>query len=82
MATRPAARYWRAFTSFSGVTTAGLESVDLKPWLLRKKTELLKVLDYPDIPLHANDLESDMRTLVTKREIFGGTMSRMAVLHQ
>lgn len=55
----------------------GYEAPDkLLARLLRRKTELLKVLDHPDIPLHTNAAENDLRTLVTKRNIFGGTMSR------
>ena len=34
------------------------------------------VLDHPDIPLHTNASENDLRTHVTKRKISGGTMSR------
>jgi hypothetical protein len=44
--------------------------------LHRRKDELLKVLDHPDIPLHTNASENDLRTFVTKRKISGGTMSR------
>ncbi|WP_168282813.1 IS66 family transposase [Rhizobium leguminosarum] len=44
--------------------------------LHRRKNELLKVLDYPQTPLHTNASENDLRTFVTKRKISGGTMSR------
>ncbi|MEK1891339.1 MAG: transposase [Phyllobacterium sp.] len=44
--------------------------------LHRRKDELLKVLDHPEIPLHTNASENDLRTVVTKRKISGGTMSR------
>lgn len=44
--------------------------------LHRRKSELLKVLEHPDIPLHTNASESALRTFVTKRKISGGTMSR------
>jgi hypothetical protein len=44
--------------------------------LHRRKDELLKVLDYPQTPLHTNASENDLRTFVTKRKISGGTMSR------
>ena len=40
------------------------------------RTELLKVLDHPEIPLHTNASENDLRSFVTKRKISGGTMSR------
>jgi hypothetical protein len=37
------------------------------------KAELLMVLDRPDIPLHTNGSENDIRCQVTKRQISGGT---------
>ena len=39
------------------------------------KAELLKVLDHPEIPLHTNGSENDIRCHVTKRKISGGTRS-------
>jgi len=33
------------------------------------------VLEHPEIPLHTNASENDLRTFVTKRKISGGTMS-------
>jgi len=36
---------------------------------------LLRVLQHPEIPLHTNGSENDIRTCVTKRKISGGTMS-------
>ena len=39
------------------------------------KPELLMVLERPDIPLHTNGSEHDIRCLVTKRKISGGTHS-------
>jgi hypothetical protein len=39
------------------------------------KTELLMVLDHPDIPLHTNGSENDIRCQVTKRAVSGGTRS-------
>lgn len=43
--------------------------------LHRRRRELLKVLEHPEIPLHTNASENDLRTFVTKRKISGGTMS-------
>jgi Transposase IS66 family len=43
--------------------------------LFRNKDELLRVLDRPEIPLNTNASENDIRTLVTKRKICGGTVS-------
>ena len=39
------------------------------------KAELLMVLDRPEIPLHTNGSENDLRCQVTKRRINGGTKS-------
>lgn len=43
--------------------------------LHRRKHELLRVLDRPEIPLHTNGSENDIRAFVTKRKISGGTIS-------
>jgi hypothetical protein len=40
------------------------------------KSELLTVLDRPEIPLHTNGSENDIRCQVTKRKISGGTRSQ------
>src|SRR5262249_17743245 len=39
------------------------------------KAELLTVLAHPDVPLHTNGSENDIRCQVTKRKISGGTRS-------
>jgi hypothetical protein len=39
------------------------------------RRELLMVLDRPEIPLHTNGSENDIRSHVTKRKISGGTRS-------
>jgi len=39
------------------------------------KAELLMVLDRPEIPLHTNGSENDIRAYVTKRKVSGGTRS-------
>jgi Transposase IS66 family len=39
------------------------------------KAELLAVLEHPDIPLHTNGSENDIRSAVTRRKISGGTRS-------
>lgn len=39
------------------------------------KSELLMVLDRPEIPLHTNGSENDIRCQVTKRKVSGGTRS-------
>lgn len=43
--------------------------------LHRHKKELLLVLHRPDIPLHANGSETDIRDFVKKRKVSGGTRS-------
>jgi hypothetical protein len=43
--------------------------------LYKRKAELLRVLDRPDLPLHNNASEQDIREFVTKRKISGGTRS-------
>ncbi len=43
--------------------------------LHRRKAELLRILERPEIPLHTNGSENDIRACVTKRKISGGTMS-------
>ena len=43
--------------------------------LRANKSELLMVLERPDIPLHTNGSENDIRCQVTKRSISGGTRS-------
>ncbi len=43
--------------------------------LYRRKGELLKVLERPDLPLHNNASEQDIREFVTKRKISGSTRS-------
>ncbi|MFK3781802.1 transposase [Agrobacterium sp. NPDC089420] len=44
--------------------------------LSRRKPELLRVLERPEIPLHTNASERDLRGFVIKRKISGGTVSR------
>jgi Transposase IS66 family len=41
------------------------------------KPELLRVLERPEIPLHTNGSENDIRAQVTRRKVSGGTRSDM-----
>jgi Transposase IS66 family len=41
------------------------------------KIELLQVLDCPELPLHNNAAETDIREYVTRRKISGGTRSEL-----
>jgi len=43
--------------------------------LRQNKAELLLVLEQPDIPLHTNGSEGDVRDYVKKRKVSGGTRS-------
>jgi hypothetical protein len=43
--------------------------------LYANKAELLQVLDRPEIPLHTNGSENDIRAQVTRRKVSGGTRS-------
>ena len=43
--------------------------------LAARKAELLRVLQRPEIPLHTNASENDIRTVVIKRKVSGGTIS-------
>ena len=43
--------------------------------LHRRKAELLRVLERPEIPLHTNGSENDIHACVTKRKVSGGTVS-------
>jgi len=41
----------------------------------KNKAELLRVLEHPDIPLHTNGSETDIRDYVKKKKVSGGTRS-------
>jgi len=54
----------------------GITAIDrLLRRLRANKPELLRVLDYPDIPLHTNGSENDIRCHVTRRKVSGTTRS-------
>ena len=65
------ARFDRVFGRVTGF--AALDATVAR--IHANKAELLLVLDRPEIPLHTNGSESDIRSLVTKRTISGGTRS-------
>ena len=48
--------------------------------LHHQRSSLLRVLERPEIPLHTNGSENDIRTVVTKRKISGGTVSEAGKL--
>lgn len=66
------ARFDRIFAIRTGYSD--LDKLLLR--LSRRKAELLRVLERPEIPLHTNASENDLRSFVIKRKISGGTMSR------
>ena len=45
--------------------------------LHKHKSSLLRVLERPDIPLHTNSSENDLREQVKRRKISGGTRSKL-----
>ena len=65
------ARFERIFKRKTGFVTLDR----LLARLYARKPELLLVLDRPEIPLHTNGSENDIRCHVTKRKISGGTWS-------
>ena len=65
------ARFDRIFKRRTGFVTLD----KLLARLHANKAELLMVLDRPEIPLHTNGSENDIRCQVTKRKISGGTRS-------
>ena len=65
------ARFDRIFKRRTGYATLDR----LLKRLLANKRELLRVLDRPEIPLNTNASENDLRAVVTKRKISGGTVS-------
>ena len=65
------ARFDRLFKSRTGFATLDR----LLARLHANRDELLVVLERPDLPLHTNDAENDIRCQVTRRKISGGTQS-------
>jgi Transposase IS66 family len=65
------ARFDRIFTRKTGFVTLDR----LLARLHANKGELLMVLDRPEIPLHTNGSENDIRCQVTRRKISAGTRS-------
>jgi Transposase IS66 family len=65
------ARFDRIFTRKTGFITLDR----LLTRLNANKPELLMVLERPEIPLHTNGSENDIRCHVTRRKVSGGTRS-------
>jgi hypothetical protein len=66
------ARFDRIFKRRTGYATLD----KLLKRLLANKNELLRVLERPEIPLNTNASENDIRAVVTKRKVSGGTVSQ------
>ena len=66
------ARFDRIFLRRTGFATLDR----LLARLHANKAELLMVLDRPEIPLHTNGSENDIRCYVTRRKVSAGTRSR------
>ena len=66
-----AQRFDQIFTRKTGFATLN----QLLKRIHRNKAELLKVLERPEIPLHTNGSETDIRDYVKKRKVSGGTRS-------
>jgi len=66
-----AARFDAIFTTRTGFATLDR----LMARIHADRADLLRVLDHPDIPLHTNGSENDIRCQVTRRKISGGTHS-------
>jgi len=67
------ARFDRIFLRRTGFATLDR----LLARLHANKTELLMVLDRPEIPLHTNGSENDIRCYVTRRKVSVGTRSEI-----
>ena len=65
------ARFDRIFKRRTGYATLD----KLLKRLRANKGELLRVLERPEIPLNTNASETDLRAVVTKRKVSGGTVS-------
>jgi Transposase IS66 family len=65
------ARFDRIFRRRTGFVT--LDRLLARVWA--NKAELLMVLERPEIPLHTNGSENDIRCQVTRRKVSAGTRS-------
>jgi hypothetical protein len=72
-ATALRARFDRIFLGRTGFATLDR----LLKRLHANKAELLRVLDRPEIPLHTNGSENDIRCYVTRRKVSAGTRSEV-----
>ena len=66
------ARFKRLFTTRTGFATLDR----LLERLYAKRDELLLALNRPEVPLHTNGVENDVRCQVTRRKVSAGTYSQ------
>ncbi|HKM79332.1 MAG TPA: transposase [Candidatus Acidoferrum sp.] len=74
-AARRAARLARRFDAIFSTETGFVTLDRLLARLRAQKDDLLAVLKHPEIPLHTNGSENDIRCQVTRRKISSGTRS-------
>jgi hypothetical protein len=72
---RRAARLTRRFNAIFATETGFVTLDRLLARLRAQKADLLAVLKHPEIPLHTNGSENDIRCQVTRRKISAGTRS-------
>lgn len=65
----------KQFDVIFGQTVEGEQLAVVLRGFREKKADLLRVLDHPQVPLHNNGSERDIRPRVTQRKISGGTRS-------
>lgn len=65
----------KKFDTIFSTLTHGYQLAPILAKFLKQKKELLLVLEHPDIPLHNNGSEQDIRDYVIRRKISGGTRS-------
>ena len=72
-------RRGQLFRRFDALFTTKTGFITLDRLLARihaNREELLVVLDRPEVPLHTNGSENDIRAMVTRRKLSGGTRSQ------
>ena len=72
-------KLWNEFDILFGQETDYEELNKRLTLTLKKKGELLTVLDYPEVPLHNNLSENGVREMVIKRKISGGVETHEGV---
>lgn len=65
----------KEFDEVFSTRTSSVALNDLIDRIRANKEKLLRVLDYPGIPLHNNDSERDIREYVKRRKVSGSTRS-------